>query len=54
MATISKKLSRLSFLGHWRVYAGSDLDGLSDRALRDIGLCLERRDLNAVKPFWVG
>lgn len=34
--------------------AGSELENLSDRNLEDIGLSPpRRRDLDAVKPFWM-
>ncbi|MGA7790453.1 MAG: hypothetical protein WCA56_20075 [Xanthobacteraceae bacterium] len=36
-----------------RRYTGADLKTLSDKALEDIGFRLDRRDLNAVKPFWL-
>ncbi|HEX4041300.1 MAG TPA: hypothetical protein VHY10_06340 [Xanthobacteraceae bacterium] len=34
--------------------AGGDLHDLSDKALKDIGMAEPlRRDLDAVKPFWM-
>jgi hypothetical protein len=52
MATITHKLSMLNFF-ICRRSAGPDFNTLSDRALKDIGLRLDRRDLNSVKPFWL-
>ena len=52
MATITHKLSMLNFFIRRRS-AGPDFNTLSDRALKDIGLRLDRRDLNSVKPFWL-
>jgi uncharacterized protein YjiS (DUF1127 family) len=53
MTAIALKFSNAKFFG-WqeRRYAGGDLKSLSDTALEDIGFRLDRRDLNAVKPFW--
>ena len=53
MATITDKLLTLNFLVSRRSYAGPDFNTLSDRALKDIGFRLDRRDLNSVKPFWL-
>jgi uncharacterized protein YjiS (DUF1127 family) len=54
MTAIALKFSNAKFLG-WqqRRYTGADLKSLSDKALEDIGFRLDRRDLNAVKPFWL-
>jgi hypothetical protein len=52
MTMIARKLSKLNFLGGLCGQAGADLEALSDRALKDIGFRLERRDLSSVKPFW--
>ena len=54
VTAIALKFSNMKFLG-WqqRRYAGADLKSLSDQALEDIGFRLGRRDLNAVKPFWM-
>jgi hypothetical protein len=52
MTTITRKLAKLSFLGRLRGPSGGDLEALSDRALKDIGFRLDRRDLSSVKPFW--
>ena len=54
MTAIALKFSNAKFLG-WqqRRYTGADLKSLSDKALEDIGFRLDRRDLNAVKPFWM-
>lgn len=52
MATITQKLSMLNFFGSRRS-ARPDFNTLSDRALKDIGFRLDRRDLNSVKPFWL-
>lgn len=53
MATITQKLLTLKVLVSRRSYTGSDFNTLSDRALKDIGFRLDRRDLNSVKPFWL-
>ena len=54
MTAIALKFSNGKFFG-WqqRGYAGADLKSVSDRTLEDIGFRLDRRDLNAVKPFWL-
>jgi len=52
MATITEKLSMLN-LFVCRRSTGPDFNTLSDRALKDIGFRLDRRDLNSVKPFWL-
>ena len=53
MATITQKLLTLKILVSRSSYTGSDFNTLSDRALKDIGFRLDRRDLNSVKPFWL-
>jgi uncharacterized protein YjiS (DUF1127 family) len=53
MSTITQKLLTLKVLVSRRSYTGSDFNTLSDRALKDIGFRLDRRDLNSVKPFWL-
>lgn len=58
MTTIARKFnsgfqSGFSFLGRHRGTTEADLHTLSDRSLRDIGFRLDRRDLSAVKPFWL-
>jgi hypothetical protein len=53
MTTIALKLTNLKFFGWQHPYPGPELKSLSDKALEDIGFRLDRRDLNAVKPFWV-
>jgi uncharacterized protein YjiS (DUF1127 family) len=54
MTAIALRLSNAKFFG-WpqRRYAGADLKSASDKALEDIGFRLDRRDLSAVRPFWV-
>ena len=52
MAMIARKLSKLNFLGSLYCQVRGDLEALSDRALKDIGFRLDRRDLRSVKPFW--
>jgi uncharacterized protein YjiS (DUF1127 family) len=52
MTIIARKLSKLNFLGGLYGQARGDLESLSDRALKDIGFRLDRRDLSSVKPFW--
>lgn len=52
MATINQKFSMSNFFV-CRRSAGPDFNTLSDRALKDIGFRLDRRDLNSVKPFWL-
>lgn len=54
MTAIGLKFSNAKFFS-WQqyCYAGADLKSLSDKALKDIGFRLDRRDLDAVKPFWV-
>ncbi len=47
MTTIALKLDNVKFLGWQHRNTGADLKSLSDKALED------RRDLNAVKPFWM-
>jgi len=52
-------LSRYSdFLTSWIVrwtyrFADANLENLSDRSLRDIGIEPYRRDFDTVKPFWM-
>jgi hypothetical protein len=53
MVAITQKLLTLKALVCRRSYTGSDFNTLSDRALKDIGFRLDRRDLNSVKPFWL-
>jgi hypothetical protein len=50
MTTIMLKLTRLNLLSG---FAGTNLESLSDRSLQDIGFKLDRRNLDAVKPFWM-
>ena len=54
MTAIPLKFTNVKFF-RWQQhrYAGADLKSLSDKALEDIGFRLDRRDLNAIKPFWV-
>jgi uncharacterized protein YjiS (DUF1127 family) len=42
-------------LAEWRCRARSrhELRNLSDRCLRDIGLCREAADFDASRPFWM-
>jgi uncharacterized protein YjiS (DUF1127 family) len=51
MTMIARKLSK-NFLGGLYGQARDDLEALSDRALKDIGFRLDRRDFSSVKPFW--
>ena len=53
MTTIARKLTGFSFLARQRGLDDADLSALSDRCLKDIGFKLDRRDLSAVKPFWM-
>ena len=53
MTTIALKLTNMKFLGWHHRNTGADLKRLSDKALKDIGFKLVRRDFNAVKPFWM-
>jgi hypothetical protein len=53
MTAIMLKFTKLNFLNWLRGYGGDDLEALSDRALRDIGIRLVRRDLNSVNPLWL-
>jgi hypothetical protein len=58
MTTIARKFnsgfhSGFDFLGRHCGTTQADLNTLSDRSLRDIGFRFERRDLSAVKPFWL-
>ena len=52
MTKIARKLSKVLFLGGLCRQPRGDLETLSDRALKDIGFRLDRRDLSSVKPFW--
>ena len=47
------ELISVSFLRWARRRASAEVENLSDRTLEDIGLEPPRRDLNAVKPFWM-
>jgi uncharacterized protein YjiS (DUF1127 family) len=42
-----------SFLRWAHRQASDEIENLSDETLEDIGLELPRRDLDAVKPFWM-
>ncbi len=53
MTTIRPKLPTLNLMSRPRGYSGVNLEALSDRALKDIGFRLDRRDLNSVRPFWL-
>ena len=53
MTMILINLSKLNFLSGCRAHYAPDLEALSDRALKDIGFRLARRDLYSVKPFWL-
>lgn len=53
MTTIMIKFTRLNFLSGRRGHDAPELESLSDRALKDIGFRLARRDLSSVKPFWL-
>ncbi len=53
MTTIALKLTNSKFFGWQHRNTGADLKSLSDKALEDIGFRLDRRDLNAIKPFWI-
>jgi uncharacterized protein YjiS (DUF1127 family) len=52
MTMIAQKLSKVNFLSGLYGQVRGDLESLSDRALKDIGFRLDRRDLSSVKPFW--
>ena len=52
MTMIARRISE-NFLVRLIGQGGRDLEALSDRALRDIGFRLNRRDLSLVKPFWL-
>jgi hypothetical protein len=52
MTVIARRFSK-NFLGGLCGQAGGHLETLSDRALKDIGFQLNRRDLSSVKPFWI-
>jgi uncharacterized protein YjiS (DUF1127 family) len=52
MMTIALKMTD-KFLNGSRRETGEALTSLSDKCLRDIGFRLCRRDLDAVKPFWM-
>jgi uncharacterized protein YjiS (DUF1127 family) len=47
------ELISVSFIRWARRRARAEVDNLSDRALLDIGLEPPKRDLDAVKPFWM-
>jgi uncharacterized protein YjiS (DUF1127 family) len=53
MTAIPLKFTNVKFFGWHQRNIGPDLRDLSDKTLQDIGLKLDRRDLNAVKPFWM-
>lgn len=53
MTMIARKLLSLNFRSRRGSYAGADLEVLSDKCLEDIGFRLARRDLSAIKPFWL-
>ena len=53
MTTIARKFTGFSFLNRQRGVVDADLNALSDRCLKDIGFKLDRRDISAVKPFWM-
>lgn len=53
MTTIARKWTGFNFLSQQRGTTEADLKTLSDRALKDIGFRLDRRDLSSVKPFWL-
>jgi uncharacterized protein YjiS (DUF1127 family) len=42
-----------SFLRWERRYIRAEFENLSDSCLHDIGLTPPKRDLDAVKPFWM-
>jgi uncharacterized protein YjiS (DUF1127 family) len=47
------ELISLNFLRWKRRRFSTDLEKLSERSLKDIGLRPTRRDYEAVKPFWM-
>jgi uncharacterized protein YjiS (DUF1127 family) len=47
------ELITVYFLGGKRRSARIELENLSDKNLKDIGLEPMRRDFDAVKPFWM-
>jgi uncharacterized protein YjiS (DUF1127 family) len=47
------ELIGLNFLRWKRHHFSTDLEKLSDRSLKDIGLRPTGRDYEAVKPFWM-
>ena len=53
MTMIPLKLTNIKFFGGRSRFDGGDLRSLSDKSLLDIGFKLDRRDLSAVKPFWM-
>lgn len=53
MTTMLLKLKNMKFFGGRDRHNGADLKRLSDKTLADIGFRLDRRDLSAVKPFWM-
>ncbi len=52
MAAINKQTHRIA---NWlsRAISRNDLNSLSDRALKDIGLDLHRSSIETCKPFWM-
>jgi uncharacterized protein YjiS (DUF1127 family) len=50
---IPPKFGEAKFFGWRQRKFRTDLKDLSDNTLEDIGFMLARRDLNAVKPFWL-
>ncbi len=52
MATINKQTHRIA---NWlsRAVSRNDLNSLSDRALKDIGLARHHSSVEASKPFWM-
>lgn len=53
MTTIARKLTGFSFRTRHCGFPTADVSALSDQCLKDIGFRLDRRDLAAVKPFWM-
>lgn len=47
------ELISVRLLGWARPRVSAELENLSDRTLEDVGLEPPRRDLDAVKPFWM-
>jgi uncharacterized protein YjiS (DUF1127 family) len=46
-------LAALWFVRWQRTFTTAQLEALSDRGLQDIGLEPNRREFDAVKPFWM-